>query len=438
MPYGPRVGAHALLLGEHRRVVLGLLEDPQGDAAGARRRRSAPAGRASRSSRSPRTLPGSPQSLSRARDPSGPAARPPRATRSSSRSRSVLGQSGRARCGRSRSPRRCGWRPAGGPWRRRSGRARAARRSRAPTATRPAPGSLAAADDLEVVEPDEQGGEQREHERLDHDQAQPAALGPTLGGARTGVRIRPRPGPARAAAPAPASAGAARAGVSGDVPDDADQRPPGAARGTPTPRSPSSSAAEREDRRADERATPRPCHSSDRRSGGASWRTRPATYPTTTRASAQRPATWSAGGARSSGQAGDEAEHQRRTAGPASARRRPRRAGTGWGRRPARRGAGTPTTCSTSATSRRARAPTAPSGTVSGAGHRRLPSASITARSLVVPDGHHDADQVEGAEVDERLDHRALARCRAGWCRPRSPGRPAPRRRTAHRPRCPR
>ena len=28
-PERPRVGAHALLLGEHRRVVLGLLEDPQ-------------------------------------------------------------------------------------------------------------------------------------------------------------------------------------------------------------------------------------------------------------------------------------------------------------------------------------------------------------------------------------------------------------------------
>src|SRR4029453_4179003 len=33
--------------------------------------------------------------------------------------------------------------------------------------------------------------------------------------------------------------------------------------------------------------------------GRTSWRTRPATYPTITSASAQRPATWSAGGARS-------------------------------------------------------------------------------------------------------------------------------------------
>ena len=156
---------------------------------------------------------------------------------------------------------------------------------------------LLAADDLQVVEPHEQGREEREDERLDHDQPQPAPALPLAAAAGDGSRQAARSGSSRRNIPI--TSGSTN-GVSSDVPDHRDQRSPGAGRATPSGRVAQHQPAEREDRGADER------RGGDRGDDGGRGRARRPggpgrrRSPTTTRASAQRPATWSAGGARSS------------------------------------------------------------------------------------------------------------------------------------------
>ena len=102
-----------------------------------------------------------------------------------------------------------------------------------------------------------------------------------------------------------------------------------------------------------------------------------------------------------------------RRPGRARARRPRPRAGRGRGRSPPRPGAGRPRPGARSASR------TSPPATASAQRpHRRLPSASITPRSLRGAGRDDDADQVEGAEVDVRGRSRRAASTRAGWRRP--------------------
>ena len=190
-PERPRVAAHALLLGQHGRVVLGLLEDPQGDGLAdvggdghGLVRRPVPAD-ADLAARRHRTTPAS----------GGSAAGcivehvRPAAYHDLGAVLAELAEQGAV--------------DADDP-RRAVGHERAALVVDDQAALgldddvaqrlRGSAGVVGlAADDLEVVEPGEQGGEQREHQDLDDEHPQPAALGPH------GVALTPAvPGPARA------------------------------------------------------------------------------------------------------------------------------------------------------------------------------------------------------------------------------------------------
>ena len=296
-----RVGAHALLLGEHGRVVLGLLEDPQRDPllhVGGDRdglvRRAVPAGAGDAALVAAGDQPGL--------DLPWSAATTARATRATQLvARAVVELAEQRAVERDHPGGAVGDQRAAHGVDDQAARA-AARRSRAPTARPPGPGSLAA-DDLEVVEPGEEGREQREHQRLDDDQPQPPASSSWVEPSRRrrdACRGRLESGRGRRITTGSTN------GVSSTSQSTATaitcSSPP-----MPTSRSPSSSplSAKTEVPRKDDAAT---VATTTPALGRRSWRTRPATYPTRTRASAQRPATWSAGGARSSSDAADEAE----------------------------------------------------------------------------------------------------------------------------------
>ena len=291
---------------------------------------------------------------------------------------------------------------------------------------------LLAADHLEVVQPREEGGEEREHQRLDDDQAQPAAGRPwprrpagvvgghqavRAGSSRVNIRHHQRQHERREQ----------------HVP--AARRPgsPRAAPGRPATGSPQHQAAEREDRGADERRAATVATTAV--GGGPGVLAHPAR-----RRSRRRRGRAPSGRRRGRPAGRGRARPRRRsrapprTAGRGPARRRRRRAGRGWARCPPRRGAGRPTTCSTSGHDDRERRPRRAR---SGA-HRRLPSASITARSLGVPDGTTTPTRSRDAEVDERVDHRALGGLAQAGVDAGDACRPGRRRRTARRPRCPR
>ena len=190
-----------------------------------------------------------------------------------------------------------------------------------------------AADDLEVVEPDEERREQREDQRLHDHQAQPALVAPGR------WSLPSRRGPLRAEPCEELHQRREHERGQQHVPHDGDQDDLEEAR---RPTCPGPGAARRRARRA-------------------TWPTNDAaaTVPTTARAvgfcvlahaggeerrdrQGERPAAGDVVGRRREveGEAGGEAEHAARTAPRRSARPRPRRAGRGWARCRARRRAG--------------------------------------------------------------------------------------------------
>ena len=170
---GSRVGADVLLLGEHAGVVLGLLEHPQGDVLARRRWRPARAGTASRSS----------SAADAAGVTAGHQARPRRPARLASSDAGHAGSTVRcpsAELAEQRAVDRDHPRRAVGHERAALVVDDQAALGLDDDVAHRLVGGLGlvglAADDLEVVEPDEQGREQREHQGLDDDQAQPALV----------------------------------------------------------------------------------------------------------------------------------------------------------------------------------------------------------------------------------------------------------------------
>src|SRR6478735_748621 len=152
---------------------------------------------------------------------------------------------------------------------------------------------LVALGDLEVVQPREQGREQRERQHLDADEAEPSGARP-LTRVVGGHQARDRSGSSRRNI---SITGGSTNGVSTTsqttlritVCSRSGMPRAGSLRMSPV-------SAKTEVPTNDDAAT---VATTVPAVGRPSRRTRPATYPTTARASAQRPATWSAGGARS-------------------------------------------------------------------------------------------------------------------------------------------
>src|SRR4051812_2577331 len=136
------------------------------------------------------------------------------------------------------------------------------------------------------------------------------------------------------------------------------------------------------------------------------WRTWPATYPTTTSASAQRPARWSAGGARSRATPAAKPSTiancgPRVSAAPTTTSRQR------FGTTPCQARCGNSDTWSTSANETIAKATSARSQVIGASSSQRpvrLDDGAVARRT----GRDDDADQVERAEVDVRVDHRAL------------------------------
>ena len=148
----------------------------------------------------------------------------------------------------------------------------------------------------------------------------------------------------------------------------------------------------------------------------------------------ERPATGDVVGRRGEveQQAGEEAERWRRTAGPRTSAAATTTSRQKLGTMPSHARWGNSATWSTSATTTSAARRRAPEGP-----HRRLPSASMTPRSLGVPTAPR-CRPGRGRRSRRTAGSPRAARTRGGWRRRRSPGRPGRRRRTARRPGCPR
>ncbi len=413
---GLRVGAHALLVDDDAREVLGLLAHPLGAVLAEVLARPAPAGTATRSSTRRARQPSSPQVTSFFSMRFGVTVDRPGRRGAAGSLRCLGGQLAEHGAVERDDP----GQPVGDERAALVVDDQAAGRLHDDLAHRLGGGAalvLVAADDLEVVEPDEERREQREHQGLDHDQAQraaAAAVGPRLAGAAViGRELRrleagQRPCRRRAAT----NAASARSQTTPTSTTSSRS-------GTPLAGSCEQQPGEREDRGAEEGA------GRDRGEGrrptpaGASWRTRPATYPTTSRASAQRPATWSAGGARSSSSPAPKPSTMPKWA-PRASPPATTTSSTRSGPTPRQARCGKTRGLQHQRDERRRRARRRARGGVAG-GSSQAPVGLDDGAVAGVPEGTTTPDDVEGGEVDVGVDHRALARCRGGWSRPRRP-----------------
>ena len=249
-------------------------------------------------------------------------------------------------------------------------------------------GVLLAGGDLEVPEPHEQGGEQREDQRLDDDEPQPAA------GVGVRAHARRRSGSSRSSR---ASTSGTTQGAEQDVGHERERAPSraGLVRRRRGRAGPGRSARRPRWRRASTRrrwpAGPATAATAPSRDRTASAARRPGRRrsPATSSASAQRPAMWSAGGTRSSSSppakprtmAGSE-PYRRPTATTTSRTT----SGTTPSKNPGNHRCGRTETCRTSGRQQQPDRRRGPGGGDPW-GHRSVPSGSRTARSLSVPDG---------------------------------------------------